>query len=281
MKYIVKVKGARIFLANKQGVLTVTSSHIPQGAIVEGSFKKMSVVTPKGTMGVLFFEIPSLLKGNRYIHSNLVIPYKSKVEGEEMSDFSGAEVAAKVGGINTLATAGIFGGLGFLLGTLIGENKVQLTISGAVLGGLIGYNSAGSEEKLMASGGNCYCKDGSVQPKCCHSTSGTSNLFSGADGKGKTIRRRIITATGRCGCDHKTCPDGYCDGCWCVEKGYSSGVDGRKVVTPIISPTKPFPKSSSKSPYCQAYEDWECYNETKQSALCQGLGYKCATSSSK
>jgi hypothetical protein len=152
MKYIVKIKGARIFRSNKQGVLSVTPTFIRQGTIVEGLFKKMSVVTPKGTAGVLFLEIPSLgVKGNMYIHVNAVVPYKSKAEGGYES-FSGSEMVAKVGATNVLIPAGIFGGLGFLLGTLIGENKVQLTLSGAVLGGLIGYSSFGFEEKMGADG---------------------------------------------------------------------------------------------------------------------------------
>lgn len=94
---------------------------------------------------------------------------KSSAEGE-YGNFSGADIKAKIGGASTIVTSIAFGGVGFMLGTLIGENKISLTIGGIALGGLIGYASSkfSPDDKMGADGYSNLVSGGRNQRMCCH-----------------------------------------------------------------------------------------------------------------
>jgi hypothetical protein len=148
MKYIV-VKPANVFLIDNEGILRNTKKVISKKSILSGKILKMKVALPKGIIVEPFLSIE---KGKFYIHAGAVTPYQSK-GGDESLSFSGSEIVAKVGGADVLIPFALFGGLGFVIGSIIGESKVQLALGGAVIGGLIGLSGSDAGAKMMSAEG--------------------------------------------------------------------------------------------------------------------------------
>jgi hypothetical protein len=145
MKYIV-VKPANVFLIDNEGILRNTKKVISKKSILSGEILKMKVALPKGIIVEPFLSIE---KGKFYVHANAVKPYGNV----ETSSFSGSEAIAKVGGADVLIPVALFGGLGFVIGSIIGESKVQLALGGAVIGGLIGLSGSDAGAKMMSAEG--------------------------------------------------------------------------------------------------------------------------------
>lgn len=153
MKYIV-TQPSNGFYENTNGVLYLNKDNkgASVGAVVEGIMKDKKVHTKQGVRTAKFLSVLGKLSGYGQASYYMYLPaYSVKpATSSESENFSGAEAIAKVGGTDILIPAGVFAGLGLAIGSIIGENKIALTIGGAVLGGLIGASSGGSEAKMSA-----------------------------------------------------------------------------------------------------------------------------------
>jgi hypothetical protein len=142
MKYIIEnPKGAHIYKADVKGTVKRTGGFRMPKEIIEGELTKAQ--TPSGSVLVTRAFVrykAGVNEGVLYVLKNDVTPVANKAEA---NSFSGAEVVAKFDGVDVLIPVGIFGGLGFVIGSIIGENKLQLAISGAAIGGLIGSTMKG------------------------------------------------------------------------------------------------------------------------------------------
>jgi len=144
MKYIVlkpKIASPINVYSLQSGGLLAVAGGVPAGAIFIGEEKNIKYhfknLAPKaGT----FIEIRK--KPNHFIAREAVAVYS---EDKTTSSFSGSDVTPMVSKITTkgvLVPAGVYGGVGLLLGILTGQNKVGLMLGGAVIGGLIGISSS-------------------------------------------------------------------------------------------------------------------------------------------
>jgi hypothetical protein len=120
--------------------------------IIDGVLTKAQMVKKGGLVTRAFIRFHR--QGNDFlILKGDTNPVGKNIADADTSNMSGAEAIAKVGGMDVIIPAGIFAGLGFAIGSILGENKIQLTLGGAVIGGLIGISkSGGAEEKLNATG---------------------------------------------------------------------------------------------------------------------------------
>lgn len=116
-----------------------------------------------------------------------------------------------------LWTAGGGAALGFALASLTGANKVTMTASFAVLGGIIGSSSSSSEKTMSAAGGGkCRCEvpdgtGGTILYGCtdCSNAKCPCNKASNADGRPSRVLPPSSsvnkTGGGKCRCE---VPDG-------------------------------------------------------------------------
>ena len=188
MKYIVKTKkgnGTHQFSVDSKGVIKMESI-LMDGTIFSG---KHGVIKARKKINspMLHVKIVYNAATKFFVSTSDVQPYFSDSTGDSSgrytqwcfdgrkwhdctqvsSNFSGEEAVNKVGGASTLIPAGAFGALGFLLGMILGENKIQLTIGGVVLGGLIGYGSGMNDAKTMGADGRKQRGSPQGQIKCC------------------------------------------------------------------------------------------------------------------
>ena len=159
MKYIV-TQPSNGFYEGTNGILYLNKENkgAKVGEVLNGVMKVKKVHTKLGVRTGKFLSVLGKPSGYGQPAYYIYLPSFSVKEvspSSESSNFSGAEVVSKVGGADVLIPTGIFAGLGFIIGSILGEAKIQLTVGGAVVGGLIGLSSSGfsSDESKMSADG--------------------------------------------------------------------------------------------------------------------------------
>src|SRR3990167_963567 len=163
MKYIIaNPKGARVYKADMKGTAIPTQGFRMPKEVIEGELTKAR--TPKVGGALMTREfIRWWNQGQAYfvLKSDVIKAMTTVAKGNSSaSNFSGAEVANKIGGTQTIVSAVGFGAVGFVLANLIGGNKIGLTAGFAVLGGLIGYGSGKYSPDFHSASGDAGTRRG-------------------------------------------------------------------------------------------------------------------------